>query len=62
MFFKKKKPNSVISKTMNLAISNNNKIFCNVDRFGAISSSRYNKKQKKEQDICTMEDSLQKFS
>ena len=62
--FQKKKPNSIMSKTMDLSISNNNnnKIFCNVDRFGAISSSRYNKKQKKEQDICTMEYSLQKFS
>ena len=60
--FQKKKPNSLMSKTLSLNISNNNKIFYNVDKFGAISSSRYNKKQKKEQDIYTMEDSLQKFS
>ena len=60
--FQKKKPISLMSKTMNLSISNNNKIFCNVDRFGAISSSRYNRKLKKESDIYTIEDSLQKFA
>jgi hypothetical protein len=47
---------------MNLNISNNNKIFGNVDRFGAITSSRYNKIQKNESDISTIVDSLQKFS
>ena len=60
--FQKKKEKSLMSKSMNLNIINNNKIFYNVDKFGAISSSRYNKKQIKEQDIYTIEDSLHKFS
>ena len=62
--FQKKKSNSLMSKTMNLNISNNNnnKIFDNMDRFGAITSSRYYKKQKNESDIYTIVDSLQKLS